>query len=70
MAGYTEWGQRDTHSASSSGQTDKGEAWKGTKEQEREKEHEKEKSLSITHEELWALQRILGNKKGSLSSTF
>ena len=48
---------------SSSGQTDKSEAWEGPEEQE--KESEKEKSLNITQEDLWDLQKILSKKKGS-----
>ena len=36
--GYTGCSQRDTRGASSSGQMDKNEAWRGTKEYEREKD--------------------------------
>ena len=76
--GFSGWSRRDTRGASSSGEMDKSEAWGGTKEYEREKakekrqikrknEKEKEKSLiNITQEDLWALQKMLSGKKGTL----
>ena len=54
-----EWGHRDTRGTSSGGQVDKRETREGTIEE----------FLNITPEELWRLQKILGNKKGSLNQT-
>ena len=91
---YTGWGRRNSRGASSSGQRDKNETWRGAKEYEnandkvggkegekkkrrkRRKENEKEeektkiKSLSITQEDLWALQKVLSSRKGRFSATY
>ena len=44
--GDTGWSRRDTRGASSSGQMDKSEAWRGTEEYVREQETERDKDKS------------------------
>ena len=36
----------------------------------KKQERHKEKSLSITKEDLWALQKVLSSRKGSLNATY
>ena len=66
--GYTRWSGRDTRGASSSGQMDKSEAWRGTKEyeteKEKEKKEEKEKSLNIMKEDLWGPAEDFDQEEG------
>ena len=54
------WSQRDTRGTSSSGHADNTETWEETK----------DKFLNITPDELWRLQKILSNKKGTWSQTY
>ena len=63
--GCTGWSWRGTRS---SGQVDKSEAWRGTKEDDGERE--KEKSLNVTQEDSWAPLKILSSTKESLSATY
>ena len=57
--GYTGWSRRDTRGTSSSGQADNTETWTDTKEM----------LLQIAPADLWKLQELRSNKKGSLSPT-